>query len=252
MVKIQMTNRRKIIIAALIIVALASGGFLLWAETPLGPMPEALAALQSDSKVQVTSDRWLVFQPNGTQKQVGFIFYPGGRVDERSYAPMARALAEEGYLSIIVPMPLNLAVFGVEKASEVISAFPQVQSWVIGGHSLGGSMASSYARNHPSQIKGLALFASYPASSDNLSSQDIFVLSVYGSRDGLVSLKNIQDSRSLLPATTVWVVIDGGNHSQMGWYGSQPGDNEATITRAEQQLQMVNATLALIELIEAH
>jgi hypothetical protein len=113
MVKIQMTNRRKIIIAALIIVALASGGFLLWAETPFGPMPEALAALQSDSKVQVTSDRWLVFQPNGTQKQVGFIFYPGGRVDERSYAPMARALAEEGYLSIIVPMPLNLAVFGV-------------------------------------------------------------------------------------------------------------------------------------------
>ena len=246
MVKLQMTRRRKTIIAALIIVAIAGAGFVLWAETPLGPMPEALSALQSDSKVHVSTEHWIAFEPVGAQRSVGFIFYPGGRVDARSYAPMCRSLAEMGYLSVIVPMPLNLAVLGVEKASDVIAAYPQVQSWVIGGHSLGGTMAASYAHSHPLQIKGLALYASYPASGDNMTGQDIYVISIYGTRDGLVTSGNIDDSRQSLPSNALWIPIEGGNHAQMGWYGSQPGDNEATISRTSQQLQATAATLSFL------
>ena len=36
-------------------IIVASAGFVLWGETPARPMPEALAALQSDSQVTVTS-----------------------------------------------------------------------------------------------------------------------------------------------------------------------------------------------------
>ena len=98
-------------------------------------MPEALAALQSDSQVKVTTDPWLVFQPTQSTPTTGLIIYPGGRVDPRAYAPQARAIAEKGYLVVIVPMPLNLAVFGSGRASSVIQAYPDIEKWVIGGHS---------------------------------------------------------------------------------------------------------------------
>jgi pimeloyl-ACP methyl ester carboxylesterase len=219
------------------------GGFVIWAETPLGPMPEALAALESDAKVQVEQGDWYVFQPVGQTPDTGWVIYPGGRVDPRSYAPTARILAEEGYLTVIVPMPLNLAVFDPGAAAEVIAAYPEITTWAVGGHSLGGAMAANFARKNSDLLDELFLWAAYPASSDDLSGQDLNVISIYGTLDGLATGDKIEASRPLLPADTVWVAIQGGNHAQFGWYGDQPGDNPAAISREEQQAQVVAAMI---------
>ena len=41
--------------------------------------------------------------------------------------------------------------------------------------------------------------------------------------------------------------IEGGNHAQIGWYGPQPGDGTATISREEhQQAQVINETVQLL------
>jgi hypothetical protein len=53
-----------------------------------------------------------------------------------------------------------------------------------------------------------------------------------------------------LPPSTEWTAIEGGNHAQFGWYGPQSGDNEATISREEQQEQMVAATLQLLRQLD--
>jgi acetyl esterase/lipase len=233
----------------LVIPFLLVGGFVIWGETPLGPMDEALVALQSDAKVTVETGDWFVFRPLDVQPAAGFIFYPGGRVDARSYAPMARAIAEQGYLVVITPMPLSLAVLSPGRASQVIAAFPEVHHWAIGGHSRGGVMAANFAHQNPTLIQGLALWASYPTSSDNLSAQSIKVVSIYATLDGLSTGDKIDASRPLLPANTQWVAIQGGDHAQFGWYGDQPGDNPATISRKEQQDQIVAATVALLEAI---
>jgi len=58
----------------------------------------------------------------------GVFNYPGGRVDPRSYAPAARALAEKGHLAVITPMPLNLDVLNIGAAADVIAAYPQVET----------------------------------------------------------------------------------------------------------------------------
>jgi hypothetical protein len=224
-------------------------GFIAWGLIIPAPMPQAFAALQSDAQVNVTTQPWLVFQPIQTQT-TGLIIYPGGRVDPRAYAPQAHAIAAQGYLVIIVPMPLNLAIFGAERASSVIQSYSYIQKWVIGGHSLGGSMAALYADQHLDQIKGLLLWASYPASSNNLADSSIKVTSVYATLDGLATQDKIDASRKLLPADTNWVQILGGNHGQFGWYGTQPGDNPATITREQQQAQTVQATLDLLKAVE--
>ena len=199
-------------------------------------------ALQPDTQVTITEGNWLVFQPANRQPETGFIFYPGGRVDARAYAPSARQIAAQGYLVIIVPMPLNLAVLDPGAAADVITAYPEVQHWAVGGHSLGGAMAANFARHNPDKIQGLVLWAAYPASSDNLSVSSLRVISIYATLDGLSTGEKIDASRALLPQTAIWTSIEGGNHAQFGWYGEQAGDNAATISRPEQQAQVIQAT----------
>ena len=94
-------------------------------------------------------------------------------------------------------------------------------------------MTTRLAYRNPGAVEGLALWASYPATSDDLSGRDLAVTSVYGTRDGLATEDRNDVSRPLLPSGTQGVAIEGGNHSQSGWYVPQSGDNEATISREE-------------------
>lgn len=238
-----------LILIVLFVLGLGIGGFYVWASDAPDPMPEAMAALESDELVTVETEPWLIFTPTDETPTTGFIFYPGGKVDYRSYAPQARAIAEAGYLVIIPEMPLNLAVFGANAAADVIAAYPTIEQWAIGGHSLGGSMAAQYVYDNPGQMAGLTFWASYPAGSNDLSSTNIVVNSIYGSSDGVATAEQVLAGNALLPTTTTWVEIEGGNHAQFGWYGEQAGDKPATISREEQQAQTVAATVALLEAI---
>ena len=229
------------------VLLLAAASFVLWATIVPAPEAPALAALASDSVVEVEQGRWLVFTPVGAAPTTGLIFYPGGRVDPRAYAPAARAIAAEGYRVVVVPMPLNLAVLAPGRAAEVIAAYPEVTAWALGGHSLGGAMAANFAAAQPETVRGLVLWAAYPAASDDLSAQNLAVVSVYGTDDGVASVQAVTSVASRLPAGTRWVAVQGGNHAQFGWYGPQAGDNPATLSHAAQQAEAVGATVALLE-----
>jgi hypothetical protein len=226
-------------------------GFIAWGMTPLGPTDEALAAMESDAVVTVQdSGNFAVFSPTATTPITGFILYPGGHVDYRSYAPVAREIASRGYTVSIVEMPLSLAVFGVNKADDVIAAYPDIHYWVIGGHSLGGSMAASYAKNNPGRVQGLVFWASYPADSDDLSQTELKGLTTYGSNDLVLTMDNFNATLPLLPPGAVMQVIEGGNHAQFGNYGPQPGDGTATISAADQQLQAADLTVRILRSVE--
>ncbi len=246
-----MSKKWMLLIGLLVVLGLAVAGFVYWAQTPLGPMPEALAALETDSAVRVEMEPWYVFAPQDGMPNSGVIIYPGGRVDPRSYAPAARALAEVGYLAVITPMPLNLAVFDSGAAAEVIAAYPQIERWIVGGHSLGGAMASGYAQANADVVDGLFLWASYPADDTLAARSKPAVLSIYGSNDGVSTPEDIEASRADLPPGTRWVEIAGGNHAQFGWYGEQPGDGQSTISREQQQAQVVSATAEMLEQLAA-
>lgn len=229
-----------------LLLALAFAAYIIigTARNPL--MPEAETALQSTAQVTVTENEWIEFMPKEMKTAVGFIIYPGGLVPAAAYAPLAHNVAAAGYLTLIIPMPLNLAVTNVNAADKVIAAYPDIQQWAIGGHSLGGAMAASYTANHPDQIAGLVLWASYPP--DDLSAYAGQVVSIYGTNDGLAQLADVDASRAMLPADATFVAIEGGNHTQFGWYGRglQSGDNPATINRDEQQQQILENTLNLL------
>ena len=234
---------------ALLVLGLA--GFLIWASTPAEPQPEALQSLADTPEVNFeTSNGWLIFTPANTAPATSLILYPGGRVDPRAYAPHAQAIAAGGSKVVIVPMPLNFAFLGANRASQVMAAFPEITYWSIGGHSLGGAMAAEFAKNHSQAIDGLVLWASYPAENTDLSSLEIAAISIYATNDGLASPEEVLSSRPRLPADTQFVAIPGGNHAGFGWYGAQARDGELEIEKSEQQSQVVAATLGFISALE--
>ena len=114
-----------------------------------------------------------------TDFDTGFIFYPGGRVDYRAYAPVLHQIAERGYFVALVPMPLNLAFFNANAASQVMELYPEIAHWFVGGHSVGGLASASYAADHLDELAGLVLWASYPSTSA-LADTDIRAIVVYG------------------------------------------------------------------------
>lgn len=246
-----MSKFKKISFAIIIILISAGAAFIIWATDTSPVMDDALAALHSDDQVGVIDGSWLVFAPQGSTVETGIIFYPGGRVDYRAYAPYAHQLASNGYLVIIPKMPLNLAVMGVNRADLVVETYPEIKNWVIGGHSLGGSMAAAYLQNHETSIDGLILLASYPADSTDLSGYLGAVLSISASSDGLTTADDIAQSKYLLPESTEFIVIEGGNHAYFGYYGDQKGDNPAEITRTDQQNIILESSLQLLKDIES-
>ena len=217
------------VIPALLLVA--AGAFVVWGLTPLGPSPQALAALESGDGVTVSEGAggW-VFMPRGEEPTRGLVYYPGGHVDARSYAPPARELAKRGYLVVVPEMPLSLAFFNLDAADKVIEEYPGVRTWVMAGHSLGGVAAATYAAKHPDSVGGLVLYASYPAGGTDLSGAKLAVASRAGTLDGVVDRANLESSYALLPPDTDTAPIEGGNHAQFGSYGPQPGDNPAAIS----------------------
>lgn len=233
---------KKLLVGLMLLLVLVSAGFVAWGATPAGPGADALAALVSDGAVQVAQEPWLAFSPVGQTPQIGLVLYPGGRVDARSYAPLARQIAAQGVLVVIVPMPLSLAVFDAGAAQDVMAAYPAVSTWAVGGHSLGGAMAARFAYQHPGAAQRLVLWAAYPAESDDLSAQPLAVLSISAALDGLTTPDKIAASRALLPANTQWLAIAGGNHAGFGDYGAQNGDKPSTLAAGEQWAQVARAT----------
>ena len=108
-------------------------------------------------------------------------------------------------------------------------------------------MAAKYASEN-SNIKGVIFYASYPQG-DELKDSNIEVTSIYGSLDGVADLEKIIGSKDLLPTSTTFVEITGGNHAQFGSYGEQSGDNPAEISADEQIEKAANASIELLDKI---
>jgi Alpha/beta hydrolase family len=237
-----------VLVAIALVVAV--GGFL-WYAQPQPLLPEATAALASTPTVtfEQGEDGRLTYTPTDTQPTRGLVLYPGGKVPPAAYAPAAQAIADAGYLVAIVPVPFNLAVFGIDAASAVIADHPEITSWSVGGHSLGGSMAAQYIDSHPGTIDGLVLWASYSAA--DLSDDGIIVSSSYGTLDNGAPSFTDPANVAKLGSAVVFTTIDGGNHEQMGWYTGQPNDPPATIPRVAQQERIVAATIELLDALGA-
>ncbi len=199
----------------------------------------ALAATFSDDTVTVIqkNDDYMVFTPE--KPKCGIVFYPGGKVEYTAYAPLMKSLAEEGFFCVLVKMPFNLAVFDINAADDILEEYTNIKEWYIGGHSLGGSMAASYASKNTDKLKGLILLASF--STENLNDSGLDVIQITAREDEILwdDMEKVKKYQPNLPDDFSQLCIEGGCHAYFGSYGEQKGDGKPTITPEEQVRQTV-------------
>ena len=241
-----MKNLHKITIGVIFILLLGVGGLVGWATLSAQEATERAVNVLQEKDVQRENGR-LLFQ-SSTQTDRGLIYYPGGLVEPEAYAVTAQGIADAGYLVVIPKMPLNLAFTDINRANRIRADYPEIESWVIGGHSLGGAMAAEYAKNNVDSLDGLIMLASYPANNKDYVNFPIPILNIIGSNDPGAPKQEefyeaVADSASLF-------VIEGGNHRQYADYSFQNNDGVATISVAEQQDQIIVAIVQFLDSLD--
>ncbi|MCC5949330.1 MAG: hypothetical protein JJT89_12845 [Nitriliruptoraceae bacterium] len=232
------------------IVVLAGAAFLVWALNPAGPEQASLAAALEDEAIEVTEqDGTWVLRPADGEVTTGVVFLPGARVQPAAYVPTwAPIVAETGVQVVIPRVPLNLAVLARGRPADVIAAAPTIDEWYVGGHSLGGAMATSWlggATDAP--VAGVILWGSYPTQGAGLDARpELAALSVGGTRDGLSTVEDLRRRADLLPPGAQLVFIEGMNHAQFGRYGAQRGDGTPTIDDAAASDELTRVTAAFL------
>lgn len=234
--------KKRKLLSRLAAVLIVIGVLLCGAGAMLKSYPAGEAALAAMEGAQVQG-RVTVFASENPR--AGMIFYPGGLVEHRAYAPLMRALADRGISCILTQMPLDLAVLCPDAADGLKALLPQIEPWIIGGHSLGGAMAADYAAKHPGAFDALVLLGAYSAA--DLSGTDMQVLSVIGSEDGVLNREKYEACRKNYPAAFQEFRIEGGCHAYFGDYGAQKGDGTPAITRELQTGMTASAIASLVE-----
>lgn len=216
-----MIKFKKILIYFAGVILIAVLGFFVYASQYYHGDSLAISTFQNSKNI-IIKDDYIIFLAS-EPGDVGLVFYPGAKVEPIAYSPIMEKLAVEGITCVLVKMPFNMAIFNWDAAEKVYEKIPEVKNWFVGGHSMGGAMASKYASENEDKIEGLVLlgayiYGEYPQEN---------ALTIYGSLNSNIE-KNINYSKNI-------VVIEGGNHAQFGNYGKQKGDLPATITWEEQQ-----------------
>ena len=229
--------------------------FVTWSLIAYRASSEARQAAESDSVVFVDHSMG-VWSFSGKQLAVTpptvLVFFPGALVDPRAYAPLARAAALGGFRAFIIELPRRGAFGGADdpvldsSIESVLRRHDPATNIVIAGHSRGAVVASRIASRAASRLAGLILIGTSHPRDVDLSGLSMPVVKIVGTHDGLASRGEVEENAAKLPATTRWIWVEGGNHSQFGWYGFQPGDWPAAIEPSVQRQVMIDAVLEML------
>jgi pimeloyl-ACP methyl ester carboxylesterase len=229
--------------------------FIGWSLIAFRASGDAQVATQSDSAVTIlhVDGIWSFMPRRGAPAaSPALIFFPGALVSPLAYAPLVRAAAIAGFAAYIVELPRRGAMGGaddpaLEQRFERLLAQPGTpRRWVIAGHSRGAVVAAQLAATQRAGFSGLVLIGTTHPRDVDLSTLTTPVTKIVGTRDGIATPADVEANRAKLPVATQWVWVQGGNHSQFGWYGFQPGDRRASVSSVVQHTIMIRAVLDML------
>jgi hypothetical protein len=177
------------------------------------------------------------FHPKGfTESKIGVLFYGAALVDPRAYSPLASTLADRYGLPVVVPvfekdMPLNFGACSTGRLELAQAAFPDVDSWILTGHSMGGIAASAdawsmYNGEDPSALGGLVMLAAdvrqdFGCGELDFSLSGVPMASLTGSNDETLDRARFDGNKRLMTQNaTCFLDILGGTHHGFGAYDS--------------------------------
>ena len=239
---------KKWLLLVLAAVLLVCAGFVLSSLLTERPAVETMAVYQetfADTVITEETDGAVEIFPTAEDRKVGIIFYVGAQIVPDAYTPLLAELVEAGYSCFIPKLNCNMASMEPGAAEAIISGHPEIQTWYIAGHSMGGLTASGFAADHLDEVDGLILIAAY--TNRDLTETTLPVLSIYGDADGVLNRELYEKRLAWYPESFEEHVIAGANHAQYGDYGEQPRDNAALISAEEQRAQTVDIVLDWLE-----
>ena len=204
---------------------------------PYQPNERALSYSYEDVTVK---EHLFYISYDGTGEEKALIFYPGGKVAAKAYAPLMQEISHSGIDCYLLKVPYNLAILGIPEASFVASRY-NYDAYYLGGHSLGGVAASALLSGHEEDYEGIVLLASY--ANKEISSP---ALLIRGSEDGVLNREAYSKALENIRGPYEEHILEGGNHAGFADYGPQKGDHEAGITNEEQQSQTAGYILEWI------
>jgi len=217
------------------ILALTIMAFLLYYNKAL---PEALEIAKRMDRIG--NDYYFKGDSN-----IGFIIFSGAKADEKSYAYMAELLHEAEHTVVVPKVLFHLSATGIHHGLEIMESNPEIEKWVLIGHSLGGLPASRIAVKMPGKLLGVALLATYM--STDLSELDIGAIRITAENDKIMNKKMMEAHLDYLPKNSISVTLAGANHQGFGAYDSLSHEGETTITWKEQQEQTVRLILGFFD-----
>lgn len=221
------------VISIVSLILISVGLFFVWANDYYKAEDLAITVMNTDNSIEKIDNLTILTPDNASD--IGIIFYPGAKVEDIAYIPLLNKLKNAGYTCVLVKMPFNMAIFDSAAADKVFEILPNIKSWYMAGHSMGGAIASDYASKNQDKIDGLILmgayiYGDYPPEK---------ALTVYGTFNSNLE-KNINYTENIIK-------IEGGNHAQFGNYGKQKGDPDATISAQMQQDITASAIIDFIK-----
>lgn len=235
-------------------------------------LPEAVRSLQfSATQIRAKSlPRYNIFFPPGPKNSIkcAILLIPGAMIDPGAYAQISRQLSDEGVLVVVpntAPYYLPSTLLGARLADlkwimDEVTSQHEVKEWAIGGHDMG--MIPAMQLVEKLNLSKLVLWGAYdPWNIVNLSSSKINVLVVMPSNDmywKVLSEAQISKFRSNLPpeagaastpnrGSSVYKMLEGGNHSGFAHYGPVKEDGERTMSSQDQQKSCATVTALFLK-----
>ncbi len=202
--------------------------------------------INAESKdLDIIESSGYIVKPNFEEPTKGIIIYGTGGVSPKAYIPLSIIFAKKGYLVAIPEFLFNSPNIGVNMINAIINNNKNVDFWVVVGHGSGGEAMSENLKAYD-KIKGAVFLASYPKEGADLSKSGLKVVSIKGTDDKVLNLNLYEERKKLLPIDTMFVQIENGNFS---YFANYENDNNAEITKFEQQIQTSVQILNLIDQI---
>lgn len=230
-----------IILAAILVLSAVIVGMCLFNERPAVQTVATYQSEYCDTVINIADDGGVEIFPQSGDADTGIIFYVGAQIKPSAYIPLLARIAEQGYACFDPNLNFNMAALEPSAADDIISAHPEIKSWILAGHSMGGLTASGYADDHRDTVDGLILIAAY--TNRDMSDAQLPLLAVFGDVDGVMNKSLYEKRKAWNPVDFEEHIISGANHAGFGDYGKQPRDNDAKITAEEQQSQTAEIIL---------
>ncbi|ARN74155.1 hypothetical protein BST96_08495 [Oceanicoccus sagamiensis] len=211
--------------------------------------PQVQSALISDQAIQVNNAPWISFYPHSTTADTALVLYPGALTDPKAYAPIMRQISEQGFVTIIAPMPSNMAILAPTELLDIKAAHPQIKVWALAGHSIGGGAALLLLKQHPDAIDGLMMWDSYTFSGSPATHLTLPITTLYGtSHHNPKRPQKFADAKVFMPEHVNYIAIEGGDHFQFGHFNQEDikAVNTATISYQQQQQQIIEQSVIFL------